>query len=395
MGNGMDQTGSWSLPEEYKMLRDTMRRFMEREVRPAEDKTEHDSNALPADMLATLRQRAREMGVWCVQSPAEYGGAGLNLLGQCVVAEEAAKCRMGLYFPAAGALGQDPPKVIFRGTREQIQKYGVPAIDKGMTTFVAVSEASGGSDPARAIATRAERKGDHYVVNGSKMWISYIDQAEWGILYARTGAAGDRGGITAFIIDPKRSGVTLKKIGLMRSHQPFEVHFENYEIPIEDRLGEEGQGFAIAEEWLVHARVPYAAASIGVAQAALELAIDWARQRKTFGSLLADKQAIQWMLVDSEVDLRASRLLVYQAAWNADLGRDIKTDAAVAKVFATEAAGRVVDRCMQIFGAMGMTHGLPLERWYRELRIRRVGEGPSEVQRMLIARDLLSGRNKE
>ncbi|RYZ17223.1 MAG: acyl-CoA dehydrogenase, partial [Myxococcaceae bacterium] len=186
--------------------------------------------------------------------------------------------------------------------------------------------------------------------------------------------------------------MTLKKIGLMRSYQPFEIHFQDYEIPLEDRLGEEGQGFAIAEEWLVHARVPYAAASIGVAQASLDLAIEWARQRKAFGSLLADKQAIQWMIADSEMDLRASRLLVYQAAWNGDLGRDIKIDASVAKVFATEAAGRVVDRCMQILGGMGMTHELPLERWYRELRIRRVGEGPSEVQRMVIARDLLSTR---
>lgn len=391
----MDPTGSWELPEEYKMLRETVRRFMEREVRPAEEKVEHDANALPDDVRRTLQARAREMGLWCVQSPSEYGGAGLNLLGQCVVAEEAAKCRMGLYFPAAGSFAQDPPKVIFRGTPAQIEKYGVSAIAKGSTTFVAISEAGGGSDPARSIATRAELRGDRYIVNGSKMWISYIDKADWGVLYARTGAAGDRGGITAFIIDPKRPGITLKKIALMRSHQPYEVHFENYEIPLEDRLGEEGQGFAIAEEWLVHARVPYAAASIGVAQAAIELAMAWAKQRKTFGALLADRQAIQWMLVDSEIDLRAARLLVYQAAWNGDLGRDIKTDASIAKVFATEAAGRVVDRCMQVLGAMGMTHEMPLERWYRELRIRRVGEGPSEVQRMLIARDMLSGRSKE
>lgn len=389
----MDSTGSWELPAEYRMLRETVRRFMEREVRPAEDKVEHDANALPPQVRDSLQARARELGLWCVQSPAEHGGGGLNLLGQCVVAEEAAQCRMGLYFPAAGAFGQDPPRVIFRGTPEQIEKYGVATIRDGLTTFVAVSEAGGGSDPARAIATRAERRGDRYVVNGAKMWISYIDQADWGVLYARTGAAGDRGGITAFIIDPRRPGITLKKIPLMRSHQPYEVHFNDYEIPVEDRLGEEGQGFAIAEEWLVHARVPYAAASIGVAQAALDMAVAWAKQRKTFGALLADRQAIQWMLVDSEMDLRASRLLVYQAAWNGDLGKNIKTDAAIAKVFATEAASRVVDRCMQVLGAMGMTHEMPLERWYRELRIRRVGEGPSEVQRMLVARELLSQRS--
>jgi acyl-CoA dehydrogenase len=387
----MDLTGNWELPEEYKLLQGTVRRFMDNEVRPAEDRVPHDANALLPEDHLRLRARARELGLWCVQSPAEYGGAGLNLLGQCVVAEEAARCRMGLYFPAAGAFGQDPPKVAFRGTPEQIRKYGVAAIAGGATTCVSISEAAGGSDPARAIATRAERRGDRYVVNGAKMWTSYIDQAEWGILYARTGAAGDRGGITAFFFDPRRSGISLTRIPLMRSHQPFEVRFDDYEIPLEDRLGEEGQGFAIAEEWLVHARVPYAAASIGVAQASLALAIDWARQRKTFGSLLADRQAIQWMLVDSEIELRAARLLVYQAAWKGDRGGDIKIEASMAKVFATEAAGRVVDRCMQVLGAMGMTHALPLERWYRELRIRRVGEGPSEVQRMVIARDMFSG----
>ena len=388
----MDTTGSWTLPDEYLMLRDTVRRFMERDVRPVEDAAPHDAVSLAPATLEPLQQKARELGLWCNQSPAEYGGAGLNLLGQCVVAEEAAKCRMGLYFPAAGAFGQDPPKVIFRGTREQIEKYGIATIRHGWKTFVAISEPGGGSDPARAIATRAERVGDRYIVNGSKMWISGIDAGEWGILYARTGAGGDRAGITAFILDPKRPGVHINKIPLMRSYQPFEVRLENVEIPLEHRLGDEGAGFTIAEEWLVHARVPYAAASIGVAQASLDLAVDWAKQRKTFGSLLSDKQAIQWMLADSEVDLRAARLLVYQAAWNGDLGRDIKIDASVAKLFATEAAGRVVDRCMQIFGAMGMTHALPLERWYRELRIRRVGEGPSEVQRMVIARDLLSGK---
>ena len=390
----MDLTGNWDLPEEYKMLRETVRRFMEKEVRPAEDQVAHDANALPPEVGARLQQRARQMGLWCMQTPAEYGGAGLNLLGQCVVAEEAAKCRMGLYFPAAGSFGQDPPKVIFSGNRQQIERYGMRTVREGLSTFVAISEPSGGSDPARSITTRAQRQGDRYIVNGAKMWISYIDQADWGVLYARTGEAGDRGGITAFVIDPKRKGIELRRIGLMRSHQPYEVHFDNYEIPVEDRLGEEGQGFALAEEWLVHARVPYAAASIGVAQASLELALNWARQRKTFGQPLSERQAIQWMMVDSEMDLRSARLLTWQAAWKGDRGENIKTEAAIAKVYATEAAGRVVDRCMQVLGAMGMTHEMPMERWYRELRIRRVGEGPSEVQRMLVARELFSGRKE-
>jgi acyl-CoA dehydrogenase len=380
----------WQLPDEYVMLRDTVRRFMAEEVKPVEDRLPHDAIAPSAEDLARLRRMARDLGLWMVQSPAEYGGGGLDLLGQCVVAEEAAKCRMGLYFPACGAFGQDPPLVIFKGSAAQIAKYGAPTIEKGLNTFVAISEPGGGSDPARSIATRAELRGDRYVVNGSKLWISGVRSAAWGVLYARTGAKGTRGGITAFIADPSRPGMRLRQIGVMRSYQPYEVQLDDYEIPVEDRLGDEGAGFRLAEQWLVHARVPYAAASIGVAQRSLDLAIEWAKQRETFGSKLADKQAIQWMIADSEMELRASRLLVYQAAWNGDRQQDIKVDASIAKVFATEAAGRVVDRCMQILGGMGVAQEMPLERWYRELRIRRIGEGPSEVQRMVIARDLLS-----
>lgn len=392
IGSSSDFTG-WELPEHYRMLRDTVRRFMREEVAPIEDTLEHDALQPSPQALDRLRALARDLGLWCVQSPAEHGGAGLDLLGQCVVAEEAAKCRMGLYFPACGAFGQDPPLIIFKGSQAQVERYGQGTIENGWKTFVAISEPTGGSDPARAIATRAERRGDRYIVNGSKMWITGIDVGEWGVLFARTGAAGERGGISAFIADARRPGVTLNRIGVMRSYEPFEVHFEDYEIPVEDRLGEEGGGFRLADEWWVHARVPYAAASIGVAQRSLEIAIDWARERETFGSRLADKQAIQWMVADSEMELRAARLLTYQAAWNGDLGKNIKVDASMAKVYATETAARVVDRSMQILGGMGMTHQLPLERWYRELRIRRVGEGPSEVQRMVIARELLSGRH--
>jgi acyl-CoA dehydrogenase len=166
-------------------------------------------------------------------------------------------------------------------------------------------------------------------------------------------------------------------------------------VPEDNRLGNEGEGFKLAETWLVHARIPYAAAVIGVAQAALQLAIEWVRERETFGSKLADKQAIQWMIADSEIELRAARLLVYQAAWRGDLGQDIKVDASICKVYATEVAGKVVDRCIQMFGGLGVAREMPLERWHREMRIKRIGEGPSEVHRMVVARDLLGGQRKK
>lgn len=383
-------TDSWELPEELRQIQETVVRFMAAEVKPAEDKAPHDAYELPEEVLAPMQAKAREIGLWCVRSPAEYGGAGLSLLGQAVVAEEAAKCRMGAYIPACGAFGADPPNAIWLGTPDQIERYGVPGVREGKKIYFAISEASGGADPARSIRSRAVRKGDKYILNGSKMWITGAKGADWGIVFARTGEQGDRGGITAFIVKGNPDGMSLKPIPVIRSYAPYEINFKDVEIPVEDRLGEEGQGFAICEKWLIEGRIPYAAGTIGIAQAALQIAIDWARERETFRSKLADKQAIQWMIADSEMELRAARLLTYQAAWIADLGRgDLKVASSIAKVTATETAGRVVDRCIQILGGLGVSRELPLERWYRELRIKRIGEGPSEVHRMVLARQLL------
>ncbi|WP_334191957.1 acyl-CoA dehydrogenase family protein [Pararhodobacter sp.] len=385
----------WQMPEELRAMRDMLRKFMTGQVRPAEEALPSDSYEFPKDVLEGLRKQARDLGIWCVQSPVDHGGAGLSLLGQVVVAEEAAKCRMGAYVPAGGAFGFDPPNVIFKGNADQIARYAVPCIANGDKTFVAISEPSGGSDPARAIRTRAVRDGDHYVLNGTKVWITGAGQATWGVVFARTGDPQARGGITSFIVDIGTPGLTLEPIDVIRSYSPYQLTFEDCRIPVANRLGEEGQGFALAEDWLVHQRVPYAATCIGTAQAALDIALDWARDRETFGKKLADHQAIQWMLADSEVDLRAARLLVYQAAWRAERGANIKLEASVAKLFASEAANRVVDRCVQILGGMGVAKELPLERWFRETRIKRIGEGPSEVHRMVIARDLIRNGSRE
>jgi len=379
--------------DELEQLRQTTRRFMREEVRPAEDKVPHDSYELPAELLEPLRRKAKEIGLWAVRSPAEYGGAGLGLEASAVFSEEAARCKMGAYIPACGATGSNPPAPILLGTQEQIEKFAVPAIRDGAKNFMAISEPSGGSDPARSIRTRAVRKGDHYVINGSKLWISGAKSAKWGLVFARTGDQGDRGGITCFIVDGKPKGLTVREVPVIRSWPTYELTFDNVEVPVEHRLGEEGQGFALCERWLVENRVPYAAGCIGIAQEALEIAIAWARERRAFGSTLADKQSIQWMIADSDMELRAARLLVQDAARKCDAGQPFKVEASICKVAATETAGRVVDRCLQILGGMGVAKEMPLERWYREMRIKRIGEGPSEVHRMVLARQLLSGAN--
>lgn len=378
------------LPEELLQIRDTTRRFMQKDVKAAEDQVPHDAFELPEHLLKPLQDKAKTMGLWAVRAPVEYGGGGLSLLATAVIAEETARCRMGAYIPACGATGSNPPAPLLLGTREQIERFAVPAIRDGKKAFVAISEASGGSDPARSIRTRAVLKGDHYVLNGAKMWITGAASASWGLVFARTGEQGQRGGITCFIVDGKPRGMSCREIPVIRSWSPYEVVFEDVEIPVEQRLGEEGQGFALCEKWLVEGRLPYAAGTIGVAQAALQIAIDWAREREVFRSKLAEKQAIQWMIADSEMELRAARLLVFEAARRGDAGLAFKTEASIAKVVATETAGRVVDRCIQILGGIGVSKEMPLERWYRELRIKRIGEGPSEVHRMVLAREMFN-----
>jgi acyl-CoA dehydrogenase len=181
----------------------------------------------------------------------------------------------------------------------------------------------------------------------------------------------------------------MKPIEVMNSYSPYELHFQDARIPVINRIGEEGEGFSLASDFLARGRIVYAAGPIGIAQHALGLAIDWVKQRQVFGAPLAEKQAIQFMLADSEIELRAARLLMYQAAWGADLGRDVRVDASISKVFGTETAFRVLDRCVQMFGGMGLAKEMPLERWFRDLRVKRLGEGASEVQRMIVARHLL------
>lgn len=386
--------GNWPLSDELVLIRDTARRFMKTDVKAVEDRVEHDAIHVPHDDLEKLQAKAKEFGLWCIRSPAEYGGAGLNLLGQAVVAEEAARCRMGAYIPACGAMGFDPPNALFyNGTPDQIERYAIPGVKSGRKVFVAITEASGGSDPARAIRTRAERKGDRYVLNGVKMWISGVQHAEWGIVFARTGEQGDRNGISCFIVDLGTKGLTTREIPAIRAYSPFELRFDNCEIPVENRLGAEGDGFKFVSRWTVEGRIPYAAGTIGVAQEALEMAIEWVKQRETFKGKLADRQAIQWMVADSEMELQAARMLIYKAAATAEEGGDLRYFSSIAKVTATETAGRVIDRCLQMFGALGVAREMPIERWYRELRVKRIGEGPSEIQRFVIARHLLGSKS--
>lgn len=379
------------LAYELDMLRDTVRRFIAEEIVPAEARLQPGAAKLDADMQAALQNRARELGLWALATPERFGGAGLSVLAQTIVAEEAAKCRLGAFFPAAGAIGGDPPSVLFHGTPDQFERYGRPIVEGRMPkAFTAISEASGGSDPARAIQCRAVRDGDHYVLNGTKTWITHADRAHWGIVYARTGEPGRREGISCFIVETATPGFTISPIPVMIANSPNELHFDNARVPVAQRIGEEGNGFALADDFLTRGRITYGAGPIGIAEEALRLTIAWAKERLVFGGLLAEKQGPQWMLADCRLALDAARLLIHRAARKVDRGEPARTEAAMAKWGATEAAFKTLDTCIQLFGGMGVSCELPLERWFREIRIKRLGEGATEIQRMIVARSLFS-----
>ena len=377
--------------EELDLLRAQIRRFMRDFVKPIEDKLPYNATGCsPADR-AVLKAQAEEMGLTRLSVPAEYGGNPVSALTRVVIAEESAKCRLGAYAPALGAFGGGPPNVIWSGTPEQIEKYGIPCVEGKKRAFVAITEPTGGSDPRNNISTRAHKDGNVWRLNGRKMWITAAQGADYGIIFAKTkdGTESAPPQITAFIVEPTFPGISFHEIKVIRALSPYEIVLDNCEVPAENVLGEVGQGFGVAQRWLVDARIPYAAGCVGIAQEALDMACGWVKQRPTRDGMLADKQAIQWMVADSEVELRAARMLVYDAASKVDAGEPGKVDASICKLVATETAGRVVDRAMQMFGGMGMAQEMPLERWYRELRVKRIGEGPSEVHRMVIARDKL------
>ena len=385
----MTSFSGYRLPDELGALRDQIRRFIRDEVIPVEQRIDPDAPEIPDADYARLAAKTKAAGLWALGAPEAYGGGGLDTFSMCVALEEMSQHRMGLYNPGCGVFGRNPPPAIWAGTEQQIQKYAVPAIREGYETFFAITEPSGGADPAGAIQTRAERRGDRWVLNGRKVFISRAHDAPWGIVFARSNKDKGRAGISCFILEHGTPGFSARNIRTIRtSAVPNDVVFEDCEIPGDNLIGREGQGLDLAFDLLVKNRFPYAACNLGVAVAAHRMAIEHAKHRSTFGAPLSQRQAIQWMLADAEVEIRAVRWLIWEGAWKADRGEDARVEASIAKLYSSEVLGRVVDAAVQIHGAYGVSKEFPLERWYREARVRRIGEGPSEVHRMVIARSL-------
>ena len=380
-----------ALTEEQEMITGMVRRFVREEILPLELTLDPDADELPEADRQRLTEKTRAMGLYGLDIPPEFGGPEIDLVTRTLIAIETSQHRAGLYAPCYGVFGGAGLAQLFEATETQQARYLHPMLRGEKSGFFGLTEPSGGSDPARAIQTRAVRDGDDWIINGGKIFISGADRADFGLVFARTDPVRGRNGVTCFIVDTDTPGFHVRRVvhTLRSARYATELQFEDMRVPHANVLGAVNGGFAIANDRLSRQRIPYAAGCIGVAVKAHELALEYAPQRQTFGAPLSSRQAIQWMLVDNEIDIRQARWLTLEAAARAQRGDAFRKEAAMAKLVATEAGSRVVDRCMQIFGGYGVTKDFPFERWYREMRIRRIGEGPNEVQRHIIARDLL------
>jgi len=380
-----------NLTHEQELIVNMVRRFVREEILPLELNLDPDADEIDTEDKARLVEKTKSMGLYGLDIPPEYGGPEIDLVTRTLLAIEMSQHRAGLYAPCYGTFGGAGLAQLFEATDDQKERYLYPTLRGEKRGFFGLSEPSGGSDPARAIQTKAIQDGEDWIINGSKLWISGADKANFGLVFARTDRDKGRNGVTCFIVDTDTPGFHVRRVvhTLRSAHYATELQFTDMRIPSSNILGEVNKGFAIANDRLTRQRIPYAAGCIGVAIKANEMALEYVPQRETFGAPLSSRQAIQWMLVDNEIDIKQSMWITLEAAHKANQGLPFRKEAAMAKLVASEAGGRVVDRCMQMFGGLGVAKDLPFERWFREMRIRRIGEGPSEVQRHIIARELL------
>jgi len=379
------------LTDEQGMLVEMVRRFVREEILPLEMNLDPDGDTLDVADRDRLVAKVKQMGLYGMDIPEEFGGPGIDMVTRTLLAIEMSQHRAGLYAPCYGVFGGAGLAQLYEASDAQKEAYLYPTLRGEKRGFFGLTEPSGGSDPARAIQTKAVRDGNDWIINGAKIFISGADTADFGLVFARTSEDKGRGGVTCFIVDTDNPGFHVRRIvhTLRSAHYATELQFEDMRVPETHILGDLNKGFAIANDRLNRQRIPYSAGCIGVAVKAHELALEYSKIRETFGAPLSTRQSIQWMLVDNEIDIKQARWTTLEAADRADRGDPFRKEAAMAKLVATEAASRVVDRSMQIHGGYGVTKDFPFERWYREMRIRRIGEGPSEVQRHIIARDIL------
>ena len=381
----------FELPEELRIFQQALRRFVDAEMIPIERQTTLEGGEkLKAEYYERFCQRAKDLGFWKMDIPEEYGGAGFSVLARSIVETELSR---SIALPARGMghiTGPSVRAILYSLTGEMKEKYLLPSVRGEKKACFAQTEPDAGSDPG-GMRTVAVRDGDHYVINGVKRFITGAGDADFMQLMAATDRSkGSRGGISCFLVDMNTPGVKLgTSYQTMMGDRPWEIVLEDVRVPVAQRIGEEGQGFALAQKWLGNGRVKHGARALGVAERMLEMSTSYAKQRSTFGRPLADRQATQWKLADMYIELQAARLLVYKAATRLDKGEDAREDCYVCKYFADEMAFRAADHCMQIHGGIALTTDLPIEKIWRQQRSFRITEGASEVMKMVIARHVL------
>ena len=342
----------FELPEELKLLKNTVRTFVDRELIPVEMNA-MDGPGMRPEVRADLERKAKDLGLWLLDVPTEYGGQGLGLLGMVVVWEEIART-VALPPRGPGVFGPDVRPVLFTLNPAQKEKYLFPVLRGEKTTAFAQSEPDAGSDPG-AMRTTAVRKGDHYVINGYKRWITKAQDADFLQLVAATDRSkGSRGGLSMFLVDTATPGVKIvRRTPTMMSDMPCEIALDDVIVPAENLIGKEGEGMRQAQSWITAGRLYQACRGLGVAKRCLDLAVSYAKQRVTFGAPLADRQAVQFMIADSFTEHRMTQLFVYQLAARTDAGVASRHESYMAKISGTELGFRVADRACKFTGGSG------------------------------------------
>ncbi|MFI0352262.1 acyl-CoA dehydrogenase family protein [Actinomadura sp. 9N407] len=378
----------FSLNDEERQIRDTVRAFIDKEVVPLEPEVLRRERAgqpaVDPDVVRELRAKARQVGFWGINTPEEYGGMNLGAVMSAILAMETGRTFVPFSF------GGSADNILYAGTDEQKQRYLVPTIEGERRSCFAITEPGAGSD-ARSIRARAVKDGGDWVINGEKTFITGGNEADFVMVFAVTDPdKGANGGVTCFLVD-RDMGWKSEPIPTMGQWGPASLVFEDVRVPEENVLGEVGKGFDLAMRWIGQGRYLIPARAIGSAERMLQMAVEYARIRHSMGHPIADYQAIQWMIADSQVEIEAAKWLTLYAAWQVQEGKDARHASSIAKLHGAVMANQVVDRVLQIHGGMGYTKELPIERWYRELRLLRIFEGTDEIQRRTIARNLIKG----
>lgn len=383
----------FELNTEQKMIVDTVRAFVENELYPHEDEVER-LDAVPPALVKSIQAKAIEVGLYAANMPAELGGGGLDNFSITLMERELGRASYGLQMVVAR-----PSNILRACEGKQIEEYLLPTIRGERHDCLAMTEPNAGSD-VRGMQTKAVRDGSgedaDYIINGTKHFISHADMSDFVILFAATGTEETKHGpkkkITGFLVDLNSPGLTVRRGPACVSHRGYhqcELFFTDCRVPAYKRLGEEGKGFDLMGEWLGATRLTVAATSVGRGRRVMDMATQWAATRKQFGQSIGKFQGTGFKLADMATELEAAELLTLQAAWKCDQGTMTDSDAAMAKLFATETLARVTDQSLQIFGGMGLMNQLPIERFWRDARVERIWDGTSEIQRHIISRAML------